>query len=158
MLMVHTTTACILNKGVSRSLLAFHNPSSAALKSLSKQSTGLFLSSRASSAESNRSSSSTSSSSIMNINIQGPELPPIPSTAKRLFMVRHGEVINPGGDRAVYYGSMDVSLSPLGEDEAKVSSLTYCRYFCFQYCIQFLLFILLCSSKYLQKKRLLGNI
>ena len=33
-------------------------------------------------------------------------------------MVRHGEVINPGGDRPVYYGAQDVSLSPLGEQEA----------------------------------------
>ena len=39
-------------------------------------------------------------------------------SCKRLFMVRHGEVINPGGDRAVYYGAMDVPLSLLGELEA----------------------------------------
>lgn len=45
-------------------------------------------------------------------------LPLVPATAKRLFLVRHGEVINPGGDRAVYYGAMDVPLSPLGEQEA----------------------------------------
>ena len=42
----------------------------------------------------------------------------IPEGYKRLFMVRHGEVINPGGDRPVYYGAMDVNLSPLGELEA----------------------------------------
>jgi broad specificity phosphatase PhoE len=54
--------------------------------------------------------------------IKGPELPPIPSTAKRLVLVRHGEVINPGGDRPVYYGSMDVSLSDLGKQEAKVAA------------------------------------
>ncbi|KAL3788416.1 hypothetical protein ACHAW5_001028 [Stephanodiscus triporus] len=47
-----------------------------------------------------------------------PLLDPVPDGFKRLFMVRHGEVINPGGDRAVYYGAMDVSLSPLGEVEA----------------------------------------
>mmetsp|Transcript_3045 Transcript_3045/g.4041 ORF Transcript_3045/g.4041 Transcript_3045/m.4041 type:complete len:219 (-) Transcript_3045:216-872(-) len=41
--------------------------------------------------------------------------------SKRLFLIRHGEVINPGGDRPVYYGAMDVSLSPLGELEAKVA-------------------------------------
>jgi broad specificity phosphatase PhoE len=29
-----------------------------------------------------------------------------------------GSVINPGGDRSVYYGAMDVPLSPLGEKEA----------------------------------------
>lgn len=54
--------------------------------------------------------------------IKGPELPPIAPTAKRLFLVRHGEVINPGGGRPVYYGAMDVSLSPLGEDEAKAAA------------------------------------
>jgi len=47
-----------------------------------------------------------------------PLLDPIPEGYKRLFLVRHGEVINPGGDRPVYYGAMDVSLSPLGELEA----------------------------------------
>jgi len=72
------------------------------------------------------SSSSSSSSSteieIKNLDIKGPEIPPIPPMSKRLFLVRHGEVINPGGDRPVYYGSLDVSLSPLGEQEAKVAS------------------------------------
>jgi len=52
--------------------------------------------------------------------IKGPELPPIPPMSKRLYWIRHGEVINPGGDKAVFYGSMDVSLSPFGELEAKV--------------------------------------
>jgi phosphoserine phosphatase len=54
--------------------------------------------------------------------IVGPKLPPIDSSAKRLFLVRHGEVINPGGDRPVYYGAMDVPLSPLGEAEAKAAA------------------------------------
>lgn len=54
-------------------------------------------------------------------NIESPSLPPIPPMKKRLFLVRHGEVINPGGDRSVYYGAMDVPLSNLGELEAKVS-------------------------------------
>ena len=58
--------------------------------------------------------SATSSSTV----IEGPELPPVGATSKRLFLVRHGEVINPGGDRPVYYGAQDVSLSPLGEEEA----------------------------------------
>ena len=48
----------------------------------------------------------------------GPKLPMVASTTKRLFLVRHGEVINPGGDRPVYYGAMDVPLSPLGKEEA----------------------------------------
>ena len=51
----------------------------------------------------------------------GPELPPISSTSKRLFLVRHGEVVNPGGDRPVFYGALDVPLSPLGELEAKAA-------------------------------------
>ena len=51
-----------------------------------------------------------------------PRLPPLEPTTKRLFLVRHGEVINPGGDRAVYYGAMDVPLSPLGEQEAQAAA------------------------------------
>lgn len=31
-------------------------------------------------------------------------------------------MINPGGDRPVYYGALDVSLSPLGQEEAKVAA------------------------------------
>ena len=69
------------------------------------------------------SSPSSSSESMTTITkSDGPEIPPVPSTSKRLFMVRHGEVINPGGDRPVYYGAMDVSLSPLGEQEAIVAA------------------------------------
>ena len=58
----------------------------------------------------------------------GPELPPLAVTAKRLFLVRHGEVINPGGDRPVYYGALDVPLSPLGEAEARAAA-TYLQQF-----------------------------
>jgi broad specificity phosphatase PhoE len=57
-----------------------------------------------------------------------PALPDIAPSAKRLFLVRHGEVINPGGDRAVYYGAMDVPLSPLGEDEAKAAGRYLSRF------------------------------
>jgi ribonuclease H / adenosylcobalamin/alpha-ribazole phosphatase len=49
-------------------------------------------------------------------------VPAVSSTAKRIFWVRHGEVINPGGDRAVYYGAMDVPLSPLGQQEAQAAA------------------------------------
>ena len=63
-----------------------------------------------------------SSSDITGDSLGDPELPDIPSTSKRLFLVRHGEVINPGGDRPVYYGAMDVSLSPLGQEEAKAAA------------------------------------
>ena len=54
-----------------------------------------------------------------------PVLPPLsPPTAKRLFLVRHGEVVNPGGpDCPVYYGAMDVPLSALGEQEAAAAGL-----------------------------------
>ena len=55
--------------------------------------------------------------------LEGPALPPLPSTAKRMFLVRHGEVINPGGDRNVYYGAMDVLLSELGEQEATAAGV-----------------------------------
>lgn len=63
------------------------------------------------------------SNNIIDTDIAGPDLPPISATAKRLFLVRHGEVINPGGDRPVYYGAMDVSLSKLGELEAKAAGM-----------------------------------
>ena len=33
-----------------------------------------------------------------------PTLVEVPAGYRRLFLVRHGEVINPGGDRPVYYG------------------------------------------------------
>lgn len=42
------------------------------------------------------SSSSQSSSDTHMATIPGPDLPPIEPTSKRLFLVRHGEVINPG--------------------------------------------------------------
>ena len=57
-----------------------------------------------------------------------PTLPPIAPTTKRLFLVRHGEVVNPGGDKPVYYGAMDVPLSPLGEAEARAAA-EYLRQF-----------------------------
>lgn len=55
-------------------------------------------------------------------NQDSPTLPPLAPSAKRLFLVRHGEVINPGGDRTVYYGGMDVPLSPLGKQEAQAAA------------------------------------
>ena len=73
-------------------------------------------------------SSSTSSSETDSVPILGPPLPSVPSTAKRLFLVRHGEVINPGGDRPVYYGAQDVPLSPLGQQEAAAAGV-YLRQF-----------------------------
>lgn len=46
-------------------------------------------------------------------------LPPVAPTAKRIFWIRHGEVINPGGkNRSVYYGAQDVPLSEHGQNEA----------------------------------------
>ncbi|KAL7529163.1 hypothetical protein ACHAXR_002824 [Thalassiosira sp. AJA248-18] len=57
-----------------------------------------------------------------------PLLDPVPASFKRIFMVRHGEVINPGGDRPVFYGAMDVSLSPLGELEATEAASYLSRY------------------------------
>jgi len=67
--------------------------------------------------------SSSQTDSITRVSsVSNPNLPPIEPTAKRLFLVRHGEVINPGGDRAVYYGAMDVPLSTLGEQEAQAAA------------------------------------
>jgi broad specificity phosphatase PhoE len=68
------------------------------------------------------------SSSTTSTAIDGPPLPLQSPTAKRLFLVRHGEVINPGGDRPVYYGAADVPLSPLGQQEA-VAAGAYLRAF-----------------------------
>jgi broad specificity phosphatase PhoE len=67
-------------------------------------------------------SSPQTTSTMTTAKIVGPDLPPIPATAKRMFLVRHGEVNNPGGARSVYYGSMDVPLSKLGEEEAAVAA------------------------------------
>lgn len=66
-----------------------------------------------------------------------PVVPDVATTAKRLFLVRHGEVINPGGDRSVYYGAMDVPLSTLGEQEAVAAA---------QYLAQFELSAVLSST------------
>lgn len=49
-------------------------------------------------------------------------LPMLRESSRRIFFIRHGEVINPGGDRKVYYGAMDVSLSSLGKEEAKAAA------------------------------------
>jgi alpha-ribazole phosphatase len=54
--------------------------------------------------------------------VVGPSLPEVPPMSKRLFLLRHGEVINPGGDRAVFYGAMDVSLSSFGKQEATAAA------------------------------------
>lgn len=47
-----------------------------------------------------------------------PKIPPIPANSKRLFLIRHGEVIPPGGNHGVLYGALDVPLSTLGKKEA----------------------------------------
>jgi broad specificity phosphatase PhoE len=64
----------------------------------------------------------TMSSITITSTISGPTLPKLASNAKRLFLVRHGEVINPGGDRPVYYGAMDIPLSALGQAEARAAA------------------------------------
>jgi broad specificity phosphatase PhoE len=56
-------------------------------------------------------------------------LPAIAGTGtKRLFLVRHGEVVNPGGSVAVYYGAMDVPLSFLGQKEAVAAAKYLAQY------------------------------
>eukprot|EP00980_Cylindrotheca_fusiformis_P023163 scaffold10199_cov146-Cylindrotheca_fusiformis.AAC.20 len=66
--------------------------------------------------------------------IEGPSLPDLRPTSRRLFLVRHGEVINPGGDRPVYYGAMDVPLSELGEAEARAAG-EYLQQFDLEYVV-----------------------
>jgi broad specificity phosphatase PhoE len=75
----------------------------------------------ASSAAADVPSSSASSSSS--------QLPAIAGTGtKRLFLVRHGEVVNPGGSVSVYYGAMDVPLSFLGQKEAIAAAKYLAQY------------------------------
>ncbi|GMH97977.1 hypothetical protein TrST_g13818 [Triparma strigata] len=51
------------------------------------------------------------------------KLPPVAANARRVFMVRHGEVIPPNGAaHGVHYGDMDVDLSPLGKKEATAAA------------------------------------
>ncbi len=77
-------------------------------------------------------SSSSSTTASVSAALEGPDLPPVPQNSKRLFLVRHGEVINPGGDRPVYYGALDVELSSLGEQEAMAAG-TYLSQFTLQH-------------------------
>ncbi|GMH73816.1 hypothetical protein TrLO_g1518 [Triparma laevis f. longispina] len=56
------------------------------------------------------------------------KLPPIAANARIIFMVRHIEVIPPGGIQGVHYGDLDVDRSPLGKKEA-----TAAGHFLFQY-------------------------
>ena len=75
-------------------------------------------------AESDKAETTTADSAVA---VVGPELPEVPPMSKRLFLVRHGEVINPGPevfgkDKPVYYGAMDVELSPLGKAEATAAA------------------------------------
>lgn len=79
------------------------------------------------------SASSSSSTNEIEINESNqPDLPPIDKNHKRLFLVRHGEVIPPGGTHGVFYGALDVPLSPLGELEAQAAAL-YLKQFNLEY-------------------------
>ncbi|GFH52116.1 hypothetical protein CTEN210_08592 [Chaetoceros tenuissimus] len=108
-------TALATSKPTPTSCFAFSNkvyyPNSEhiMMKHIDKFSTRLF------------SAASTADLDDLTVTLDGPDLPSIASGSKRLFLVRHGEVINPGGDRPVYYGCMDVKLSGLGEKEAKAA-------------------------------------
>lgn len=66
--------------------------------------------------------------------MEDPSIPELEPMSKRLFLVRHGEVINPGGDRPVYYGAMDVPLSELGEAEARAAA-DYLQQFDMEYVV-----------------------
>lgn len=67
--------------------------------------------------ESDTLSTTITSTAMMNT---VPSIPPLSKTAKRVYWIRHGEVINPGAaqNKSVFYGSMDVSLSSFGQQEA----------------------------------------
>jgi len=49
-------------------------------------------------------------------------IPSLSPHLRRLYLVRHGEVIPPGGIHGVHYGDMDVPLSNLGKLEAKAAA------------------------------------
>ena len=71
--------------------------------------------------EPNTLSDTTSTTTIDVMNTTGtPTIPPLSKTAKRVYWIRHGEVINPGAgqNKSVFYGSMDVPLSSFGQQEA----------------------------------------
>jgi broad specificity phosphatase PhoE len=112
-LLLTTLTSMKLARGFQ---LASHNSRSSSW-GIAKSQSSLFSSSNT---DMTQSSASTA--------VAGPPLPLQSPTAKRLFLVRHGEVINPGGDRPVYYGAADVPLSPLGQQEA-VAAGAYLRAF-----------------------------
>jgi broad specificity phosphatase PhoE len=63
-------------------------------------------------------SNTTTTTNNNNMNVTS--LPLVSKTTKRIFWIRHGEVINPGQsyNKSVYYGSMDVPLSIHGQQEA----------------------------------------
>jgi hypothetical protein len=109
MLMKHTISACLLALSVSRasaftSCKGCRHASFGATRSLHITSSI------------NQQDAKTGTKSI-----DGPDLQPILPTSKRLFLMRRGEVINPGGDRPAFYGAMDAPLSPLGEAEARAA-------------------------------------
>ncbi len=67
--------------------------------------------------ESDTFSTTITSTAMMNT---VPAIPSLSKTAKRVYWIRHGEVVNPGAaqNKSVFYGSMDVSLSSFGQQEA----------------------------------------
>lgn len=71
--------------------------------------------------------SKSTEAELLLTNRDGPKLPPI-AASKRIFYVRHGEVIPPGGAHGVFYGCLDVPLSPLGELEAKAAGMFLQQY------------------------------
>jgi probable phosphoglycerate mutase len=78
--------------------------------------------------------SGTYNTRLFSSSSENPSLPDVEPRWKRLFFVRHGEVINPGGDRPVFYGAMDVSLSELGKAEARAAA-NYLKQFKLEYVV-----------------------
>lgn len=97
-----------------------------------RPSNALVIRMMASKSREHRSISSTEAAALERKNTSSssaPKLPDISPTSKRVFLVRHGEVINPGGpNKAVFYGGDDVPLSPLGKLEA-IAAAQYLRNF-----------------------------
>ena len=87
----------------------------------------LLTSTKAFVARTSMTTSKLTEAELLLTNKDGPKLPPI-SASKRIFYVRHGEVIPPGGAHGVFYGCLDVPLSPLGELEAKAAGMFLQQY------------------------------
>lgn len=93
-----------------------------------KRTSTLSTSSRETSIRSSKNIVNSIKNNNMSTDTVSPIIPSIPNNAKRIFWIRHGEVINPGGNKDVYYGAQDVELSELGKLEAKEAGIYLQQY------------------------------